>query len=217
MDLFGMHIVVIVVTAVVSVQAFYNHQLIRQLLFSEGAILKKKQWYRLLSHALVHADWWHLIFNMMTLYFFAPVVIHHWGSILFLMLYILSVLGGGVYSLWVHRKEPHYLALGSSGGSVGVLFASIALYPYLDLYIIPIPVALKGWLFGILYLSFSVYSLLKDRESTIGHDAHIGGATIGIGFSLLLDWQTLLSHGLYIALMCLPILIGTIVVITQKR
>lgn len=206
---YNVHYVIILVTSLVSVLAFSNRNLLVKLLFHEGSILNSPgQWYRLLSSALTHGGLIHLIFNMVTLYFFSPVIISVFGPVYYLLIYVMSVLSGGLLSLFIHRKESNYTALGASGGVVGILFSSIALNPFSQIYIIPFPFGIYAWIFGVAYLAFTVYAMVSKTDRQIGHDAHFGGAIAGVLITILLAPHILFISGLYIILMLIPVAVG---------
>lgn len=210
----NVYFIIIAVTSLVSVIAFSNRSLLIKLIFHEESILgPRHEWYRILSHALVHGGWIHLIFNMVTLYFFAPVIEAVFGSLMLVIIYVASIAAGGLLSLFFHRKQPNYTALGASGGVVGILFSSIALNPFSKIYIFPFPVGISSWLFGVCYLAFTVYAIRSMPESQIGHDAHLGGAVAGILFTLALAPQILIIHGIYILFMMIPVVIGLLLML----
>ncbi len=201
-------LIVILVTSVVSLIAFQNRELMLKLWFHEYSILERKEWYRLISHALVHGSMMHLLFNMMTLFFFADVINDAFGPAKFLIIYIVSIFSGGLVSLIIHKKQPNYTAVGASGGVVGILFASIAIYPFAKITIFPFPFGIDGWIFAVLYLSFTVYSMKYMQESQIGHDAHLGGAIAGIVSVFVIDPSVVIEHGIYLLAMLVPVVIG---------
>ena len=192
---------IIAITGATSYVGFQNNlynQVFQRFCLHVGSILgKDKQWDRLLSSALVHADWLHLAFNMMTLWFFAPTMIRVFGFIQFLILYIASILGGSLLSLWVHRKEYSYTAIGASGGVMGVIYAFIAVAPTAKMSFFFIPIFIPAWLFGIIYLGISIYGFNK-RIGNIGHDAHIGGAAVGLLAALIYKPNLILINWYYI-------------------
>lgn len=196
-------IIVIGITVLFSFLGFNDQKLFQRYMFNTGAILQGKQWDRMLTSALLHGDHMHLIFNMLTLYFFSDVIIAWLGKGEYLLIYIASILVGSILSLWMHRKNPYYNAIGASGGVSGIIFAAIALDPHMMLgvfFIVPMP----GWIFGILYLAYSVYGM-KAQLGNIGHDAHLGGAVAGIALAICLEPETLTYNAVYIALMAIPI------------
>ncbi|MBD8347242.1 MULTISPECIES: rhomboid family intramembrane serine protease [unclassified Dysgonomonas] len=194
---------IIIITAITSYIGFNNRQFFDRYKFSTYAILEMKQYDRMLTAAFLHADLMHLLFNMVTLYFFAPVLVAYVGPVKFLILYLAAIIGGNTISLWMYRRDSIYTAIGASGGVCGVLFASIAMDPQrmIGFFFIPMP----GWVFGILYLGYSVYGM-KKSIGNIGHAAHLGGAVVGLLLAILFVPQLLLFHGYFIALMSLPII-----------
>ncbi|MFV0470380.1 MAG: rhomboid family intramembrane serine protease [Dysgonomonas sp.] len=199
-------LIIIVVTSIVSFIGFGNEEIMDRFKFNVGAVLHKKQWDRLLTSALLHGDMMHLLFNMMTLYFFSDFVISYVGTRSYLLIYIVSIFFGSLLSLWMHRKHSYYSAIGASGGVTGVLFASIALDPNIGIYFFFIPIPIPGFIFGILYLAYSIYGM-KKQLGNIGHDAHLGGAVVGLLLAILMDPETLQYNALYIGIMFIPIIV----------
>lgn len=201
---------IILITGATSYVGFQNNlynPTFQRMCLHVGSILgKDKQWDRLLSSALVHADWLHLAFNMLTLWFFAPTLIEKFGAAQFLILYIASILGGSLLSLWVHRREYSYTAIGASGGVMGVIYAFIAIAPKAGMYFFFIPIAIPAWIFGLIYLSISIYGFNR-KLGNIGHDAHIGGAAVGLLIAILYEPQYILHNWMYVLVNIVPIVI----------
>lgn len=193
-----MLILLIIITGFVSFTAFSNRELFDKLSFRPYAVMHQKEYYRLVSHALVHADWGHLIINMYVLYMFGEVCMQYFhitfGSqpfAKFILLYVSSVLVSSIYGLYKHRNDPYYSAIGASGAVMAVVFTSIFFDPWTKLWffgVIPIP----GILFGILYLAYSLY-MGKKNVDNVGHDAHFSGAVYGLIFPILLEPRLLNS------------------------
>ena len=143
-------IIVIAVTAIISFIAFSNQSLFEKYKFNVGAINNNKEYIRLLSAGFLHADMMHLLFNMMTLYFFGPIVIQAFGAVGFIIVYFGSVLLGNIFSLYLYKNQPWYSAIGASGGVSGILFASIAMIPDVGIYFFFIPIPIPVYIFGFL-------------------------------------------------------------------
>lgn len=161
--------------------------------------------YQIFSSGFLHVNTTHLLVNMLTLYFFANVVIFALGAVGFLGIYIFSLILGNLLSYFFHKDEPHYTAVGASGAVMGVLYAAILLQPDMMLglfFIIPIP----AYVFGIGYLLYTIYGM-KRRLGNIGHDAHFGGAMGGYILTLALAPWVFESHLLMVILLAIPIVI----------
>jgi membrane associated rhomboid family serine protease len=146
-------------------------------IFSPTRILWDRQYYRLLSCGFLHLNWIHLLFNMLSLYSVGFAIELAFGIHVFLIIYLGSIVGGSLLSLYLHRNHHGYLALGASGGVCGIIFAFIFLFPgaRMGFFFIPLP----GWLYAILFILISFFGL-RNRLGNIGHDAHLGGAIIGL-------------------------------------
>ena len=158
------------------------------------------------SSGFLHVDMMHLFFNMFTLYFFADVVIDELGTLNFIVIYIASLLLGSLLSLYFHKEEYHYSAVGASGAVSGVIYASILLYPEMSLYFFFIPIPIPAYIFGIGYLLYSIYGM-KNRIGNIGHDAHFGGAIGGYVVTLMLAPDLFKTDLKMIVLLAIPIVI----------
>lgn len=209
-------LVLIAITAISSIQGFSNMRFFDRYKFNVGAILgHTKQWDRLISSAFLHGDYMHLIFNMLTLYFFSDIIIEAFSTWQFLLIYFAAVIGGGLLSLWMHRNDYYYSAIGASGGVVGILFASIAIAPQIGIAFFFIPIPIPGWIFAIIYLAYSIYGM-QTQVGNIGHEAHLGGAVIGLALAILFAPQLLLINGLYIGIMVIPLIILAYLVLRKK-
>lgn len=171
-------LLLILVTGVVSVPAFSNFVLRDKLIFSSHAILAGKEYHRLVTSAFLHADWQHLVFNMFSLYCFGQTMEPAIGILRFLLIYFASIVGGGLLSLYLHRNHD-YFSLGASGGVCGIIFSSVFLFPGIAINFFLLPVQVPGWLYAILFLVYEFYSGRRQRTN-IGHDAHLGGAMVGL-------------------------------------
>ncbi|HPE74790.1 MAG TPA: rhomboid family intramembrane serine protease [Draconibacterium sp.] len=185
---------IIAVTGLVSYLAFQNHDLMDKLQFNAAKVVHQKQYYRLISHAFVHAGWSHLIVNMFVLYFFGRGIEQYFDyyfgnrtTAYFLLLYFGGILASNLWSLIKHQNNYYYNAVGASGAVSALLFAFIFFNPWEKLYffgILPIP----GILFAVGYLFYS-YQMSKKSNDNVAHDAHILGAIFGFIFPVLLKPQ----------------------------
>lgn len=199
-------LIIIALTVITSLKGFQDMAFFDRYKFNVGAILgESKQWDRLITSATLHADTMHLLFNMMTLYFFSDIIIDVFGTWQYLTIYVLAILGGSLISLFIHQKEYYYSAIGASGGVVGILFAAIAVNPTIGLQMFFIPIPIPGWIFGIGYICFSIYGMMKNIGN-IGHDAHMGGAAVGIIMTVVFAPNYLIQNYLYIGAMVVPLL-----------
>ncbi len=176
-------IVIIAANVIISMKGFNDLAFFEKYKFNIAGIRRGEQ-IRMFSSAFLHADFSHLLFNMLTLYFFAPLVILHLGVTYFVLVYVASLVIGNLLSFYFHKDEYHYSAIGASGAVMGVLYSAILLDPEMSLFLFFIPIPIPAWLFGVAYLLYSIYGM-KSRLGNIGHDAHIGGAVGGYVLTLL--------------------------------
>lgn len=194
-------LILIAITSLVSYLAFSNQGLFERYKFNVSSILQGKQWDRMISSGFLHVDPMHLLFNMITLYFFADVVIREFTPLWFVLIYFGSLVGGSLLGLFMHKDKAYYSAVGASGAVSGIIFASIVIYPNA----IKIYGIIPGWIFAIVYLFYSIYGM-KNQVGNIGHSAHLGGAVVGFVAPLLLSPSLFDRNQTYILLMLVPII-----------
>jgi membrane associated rhomboid family serine protease len=176
----------ILLTCVWSFLGFRNPSIEEKYIFHPGSILGGKEYYRLVTSGFLHADWNHLILNMLSLYFFAPHVEFVLGTTKFLLIYFGSVVGGNLLSLYVHRHH-HYFAYGASGGVCGMIFAYILLFPGSSVRMFYLPIGIPAWLYSIGFMLYSFYGMKENNKGGIGHDAHLGGSIVGLLITAAID------------------------------
>jgi membrane associated rhomboid family serine protease len=191
-----MTLLIIIVTALFSVAAFNQAELMHRYNFNAYQVVHRKQWYRIFTHAFLHANWEHLIINMIVLFSFGSALSRYFNwyfgrNIVFLYLgvYVGGIIVSSLFTLFKEKDNFNYNAVGASGAVSAVVFACIFFDPMNKIYFmgfVPIP----GILFGVLYLAYSYYMGKKSNDN-IGHDAHFWGAVYGFVFPIILKPQLL--------------------------
>ena len=188
--------IIIAITAIVSFAAFGNSILFQQLLLNPYIVFKRNEWYRLISHAFVHANFLHLFVNMIVLLSFGRYVesilkqLQSIGSIgmhqvHFLILYLGAAIVSSLTTLRKHKNDPYYQSVGASGAVSAIVFFSIFFSPLEKLYLMAI-ILIPGIVFAIAYLFYSNYMSRKGGDN-INHDAHFVGAVFGFIYPILID------------------------------
>lgn len=195
-----------------SIAAFSRPVLFDRFRFNVGEILGKHEYHRMVTSAFLHVGIGHLFMNMLSLYFMGNVLEQLYvirfgniGMVAYLAIYFGSMLGGDVLALLMKRNNPNYSAVGASGAVMGVTFALLVLAPYENIYLyfaIPIPF----WLFGILYMAYSVFGV-RTGINNLGHEAHIGGALVGLLIGGIFFPQQLIQHWILVTGITVPTLI----------
>ena len=198
-------IVIMVATVLFSYKGFNDVAFFRKYEFHIGSIQAGEQ-IRMISSGFLHADMGHLFFNMFTLYMFAPVVVNYFGDTSFLLVYMGSLIFGSLLTLYMHKNEYSYRAIGASGAVVGVLYSAILIDPSMNLYLFFIPIPIPAYLFGIGYLLYSIYGM-KAKNDNIGHTAHFGGAIGGYVITLIKEPAMLTENTYMVVLLLIPIVI----------
>ena len=176
-------------TVIVSFICFNRRELVSRFSFNAYAILKRKEFYRLITHGFIHADMTHLFFNMFTFYFFGVYMesifanfgIGQWG---FIGLYFGGMIFSTLFDLLKYRDNIYYQSIGASGAVSAILFSSIIFNPWgkiLLFAVIPVP----GIIFGVLYIIYCQY-MAKRASDNINHNAHFWGAIFGLAYPILI-------------------------------
>jgi len=174
---------IIIANVLASIKGFSDRLFFDKYKFQMGAIQRGEK-IRMLTSAFLHVDYMHLILNMYVLYIFAPIIIIKLGVVKFLVLYFGSLLAGSLFTLYFHKKELYYSAVGASGAVAGIIYAAILLNPNMRLIMFPLPIPIPGYIFGLGYLLYSIYGM-KKQLGNVGHSAHLGGAIGGYALMLL--------------------------------
>lgn len=190
---FSITLIIVIITCIVSIGGFSNQKIIDDLIFYGPAISRRGQWYRLITHGLIHADAAHLIFNMLALYSFgtglerafsSSCLFGSWGKLMYIILYIVGLAAASLPDLMKHKDNYHFRSLGASGAVSSVIFASIVILPTIGVGIIFLPIRIPGYIFAVLYLAISAY-LDKRGGGNINHGAHMWGAIFGLLFTII--------------------------------
>ena len=196
---------IIAANVLFSFNGFNDTAFFRKYEFHIGSIRSGEQ-IRMLSSGFLHADISHLAFNMISLYFFAPVVINYLGNFSFLIIYIGSLLFGSLLTLMMHKDDYSYRAIGASGAVTGIIYSAILLEPSMSLYLFFIPIPIPAYLFGIGYLLYSIYGM-RAKNDNIGHTAHFGGAIGGFILTIIKQPSILVDNTFMCILLAIPIVI----------
>jgi len=207
-------LLIVIVTFIVSYKGFNDHFFFQKYEFGIDKVRLYKNYKVLVTSGFLHVNWMHLIFNMLSLYFFSGGITNALGPLQFLLIYFGSLIGGNLLSLLIYKNQGDYTAVGASGAVCGIIFAAIALFPGMKvgLFFIPVP----GWLFGLLYVAYSIYGVRSKRDN-IGHEAHLGGGLVGMVIALLLVPQAFLANYITILIISVPAIIFIYLIITRPH
>lgn len=175
----------------VTIAAWRSKEVFDKLKLNPYMVVKRKEYFRVLAHAMLHVDWSHLIFNMITLWFFGDFVEQYLqayfshGKLFYILLYVLGAVISSIPSIIKHKNDHWYNSVGASGAVAAVLFAAIFFDPKLGINMFFIPIDIPGYIFGLAYLVYSHYMSKKNADN-VNHDAHLTGALFGFLFPLLL-------------------------------
>jgi membrane associated rhomboid family serine protease len=191
MENLSLTLIIIILTCLVSFSAFSNPRIMEDLIFYPPAVSRRNQWYRFFSSGLIHADWGHLFFNMLSLYFFGEFVeakfveiFHEKGKIFYILMYAAALMVSLLPTYGRHKDDYHYRSLGASGAVSAVVFAGLLTAPYVEVGFFFIPPIIPGFIYAPLYLLASVW-MEKQGHGNINHSAHIWGALFGLIFIIV--------------------------------
>jgi membrane associated rhomboid family serine protease len=209
-------LLLIVANIAFSYKGFTNQAFFDGYKFEVDKILVKKDYKRLVSSGFLHVSWTHLLLNMFSLYAFSGLLESNLGAFKFLLIYFVSLVGGDLLSLYIHKNHGDYNSVGASGAVCGIIFASIALFPGMGIGFFGLPFSIPGWLYGVVYVLFSIYGIKSDKDN-IGHDAHLGGALIGMAIALLLQPAAFAENYVTILLIAVPAIAFIYFIITRPQ
>jgi len=198
-------LILIIITVIVSYKGFNDKTFFNAYAFNVGSILERKDYKRLISSGFLHGSWMHLAFNMISLYSFSSLA-YGVGTVRFLIIYFASLLGGNLLSLFMHRHNRNYTAIGASGAVCGIIFAAIAYDSHLSLTMMFIPVAIPGWVYALMFIGITIFGI-RSQSGNIGHEAHLGGALVGQLILIAFYPEALMYNTLPIVLTMAPSII----------
>jgi membrane associated rhomboid family serine protease len=202
-------IAIIAINALVSLKGFNDRGFFDKYKFNIAGIQRGEQ-VRFVTSAFLHADFQHLAFNMITLFFFAGIVVTVLGTPSFLLIYTVSLLTGNFLSYFLHKHEYDYSAIGASGAVSGIIYSAILLFPEMRIYgFIP------GYIFGLGYMIYTIYGM-KNKTDNIGHDAHFGGAAGGLVATIIYAPALIYEETLTVVLLLVPIVALFVLIRTGK-
>ena len=184
-------IIIIAITIAVSFYAWQNPQWFEKYAFYPAKVWKNKEYIRFFSSSVLHVSGMHLLFNMMTFFFFGPTVESYFelyspgnGALLLGILYVTSMIVSELGTLFKYKDDAGYSSVGASGAVSAVLFSAIWFNPTSQILVMFIP--MPGFAFGAIYLLYTAYAAKNDFTGHINHDAHFYGSVYGVLFSLIL-------------------------------
>ena len=189
--MFTITIIIIIVNVLVSLSALNNQRVMNDLIFYPPAVSRNNQYYRFFTSGFIHADYFHLLFNMLALYFFGPVVektfiglFGEQGKLIYLGMYLLALPIALLPTYLKNRDNSFYRSLGASGAVAAVIFAGLMIAPLAKIYFYFIPIGIPGFIFGPAYLLLSFYMDRRGGDN-VNHSAHIWGAIFGVIFIII--------------------------------
>ncbi|HXL58821.1 MAG TPA: rhomboid family intramembrane serine protease [Chitinophagaceae bacterium] len=196
-------IAIIIANVIVSYRGFSSHEFFARYSFEVEKILIYKDYKRLVTSGFLHVNWMHLIFNMFSLYIFSAGLESYIGSIYYLVIYFISLIGGNLFSLYIHRRHEAYSAVGASGAVCGIMFASIALFPDMRIGLFFLPISFPAWMYGLAFVLYTIYGI-KSRRDNVGYETHLGGALIGLLAAIAIQPSALIYNYIPILLIVIP-------------
>ncbi|TGD57905.1 rhomboid family protein [Flavobacterium humi] len=208
--------IIIIANGLISYKGFKERSFLEKYKFEVDSILVRKEYFRLVSSGFLHVDWMHLLLNMVTFYSFAELLSVTIGVFPFLLVYFGSLIGGNLFSLFIHKAYGDYSAVGASGAVCGVIFATIAMVPGIETSLFILPIYVPGWLFGLLFVGITLYGI-KSKRDNIGHEAHLGGAFLGMIIAIILNPGVISVNYIPILVVTIPTLLFIILIINKPH
>lgn len=155
------------------------------------SLLSALQPWRLVTYQFLHGGLWHLLFNMLWLYFVGPALERHWGARKFLRFYLGCGIAGGLFYLLLVGVGFLRIGwmVGASGSILGVFAACAILFPRFNVFLIPFPVAIPIRVAAIAGIVMYLLYVVGRAENAGGHAAHIAGMAAGAAYVFSESWR----------------------------
>ncbi len=168
-----------------------DHELFNKWAFIPHRIWHGHEWHRMITNGFLHAGLWHLMFNMVTLFFFGPILEMVLGSVAFLIVYLGAGWTASMFPLFKYKDRPGYVSVGASGSISGVVFGFALFFPMEKIFIFPLPIGIPAFIVAIGFVAFSIYASNQNAAggafSRVAHEAHLGGAIGGALLTLMVE------------------------------
>lgn len=180
-------LIIIAITCVVSFMAFNNAKLMNDLILWPPAIERNREYHRLVTYGVVHADFGHLLFNMITLFFFGAYVERFYSATLgftgFALFYIGALVASILPTYFKNRHNAAYRSLGASGAVSAVLFTFVLFAPWSRIFVFFVP--MPAIIYAVLYVGYSIWMDRRGGDH-VNHSAHLWGAAYGVAFTVII-------------------------------
>lgn len=187
-------LIIIAITCVVSFMAFKNTKLMNDLILWPPAIERNREYHRLVTYGVIHADFGHLLFNMITLFFFGAYVERFYTATLgttgFVLFYVGALVASILPTYLKNRKNAAYRSLGASGAVSAVLFTFVLFAPWSQILVFFVP--MPAIIYAVLYVGYSIWMDRRGGDH-VNHSAHLWGAAYGVAFTVMVR-PAVLSH-----------------------
>lgn len=189
-------LIIILITVAFSIWGFQSPDIFYKYAFYPFRVSSNGEYVRFFSSSLLHVGWSHLLFNMLTLFFFGAAVEESFeyyrpgnGALIMAGMYVTAMVVSELGTLMKYKNDRSYSSVGASGAVSAILFSSIWFMPTKMILVMFIP--MPGFVFGALYLMYTAWAAKNDHSGHINHDAHFYGAVWGILVTLVLAPESL--------------------------
>lgn len=184
--------------------------------FRVDQVLNKKNKGRLVSSGFFHVNGLHLTVNVLSLCFFSGGVELLMGPAKYLLIYFVGLIGGNLFSLFLHRRHYDYCAAGASGAVSAIIFATVVLFPHYQIGFLGLHFPIPGWFYGFLYVLFSIYGI-KSKRDNIGHEANLAGGLVGLLVAVLLMPSAIATNYLAFFAVTIPCMFFIFIILTRPQ